>query len=135
MGYAMNSDATYNHVVYWSIPQIGADGVIVGEQHYAVNLSEIAPADAKQIESMLRSHRAPFSGTSNDPKLMRTDPKITGYRDLFKPFVEVKKRMADGLCRFSCVWLPFVYAEYADPDAEPRHHRHPAAQTPLAGTG
>lgn len=127
------SSSSYNHIVYWSIPQVGADGVIQAERHYAVNLSAIDPDDARQIEAMLRSHTPPFAGTPQDPRLQRTDPKITGYRHLFKPFIEVKKQ-ADGLCRFSTVWLPFVYAEYADPGSEPGHHRHPSVKR-LAGAG
>lgn len=132
LGYLNMSDSAYNHVVYWTIPQINKDGRISNEQHYAVNLSEIDPEDARRLESMLRSHSASVTELTN-PHAMRTDPKITEYRHLFKPFIEVKKRAQD-LCRFSCVWLPFFYAEYAEDQPEPRNLTHPTFRQ-LAGTG
>ncbi len=123
---------TCNHVVYWTIPQIDGRGIVVSERHFAVNLAEVDPADAARIESMLRS--VPLHGDAQgDPRRMRTDPKIAAYRHLFKPFMEVKKR-AEGLCRFSMVWLPFFYAEYADAGAELRHHSYPSGRR-LAVTG
>lgn len=128
------SGQLYNHVVYWPIPQIGDQGAIVSERYYAVNLSEIDPSVAGDIESMLRSHTVVFATDQDDPTQHRTDPKIAGYRHLFKPFVEVKNRVGDGLCRYSMVWLPFVYAEYEDPADEPTNHRHPSADR-LAGAG
>lgn len=128
----MNQRSTCHHIIYWAIPQIDAEGVIVSEQHYAVNLAEIDPDDAERIESMLRSATT-AEGDPQDPRQQRTAPSITEYRHLFRPFIEVKRR-ANGLCRFSTVWLPFVYAEYADAQSEPRHHTHPSV-VPLAGTG
>jgi len=121
---------TMHHIVYWTIPQIDAEGVVVNEQHYAVNLAELDPADAERIETMLEGLRGD-DAERDWPR--RTDPQITEYRHLFRPFIEVKRR-AEGLCRFSTVWLPFMYAEYADAHGEPRHHTHPAVRA-LAGTG
>jgi hypothetical protein len=121
---------TMHHIVYWTIPQIDAEGVVVNEQHYAVNLAELDRADAERIETMLEGLDGD-DGERDWPR--RTDPQITEYRHLFRPFIEVKRR-AEGLCRFSTVWLPFMYAEYADTHGEPRHHTHPAVRA-LAGTG
>ncbi|MFN3167068.1 MAG: hypothetical protein ACE37H_08400 [Phycisphaeraceae bacterium] len=120
-----------HHIVYWTIPQIDADGVVVSERHYAVNLAELEPDDARRIETLLEGPADSRAGDDTWPR--RTDPQITEYRHLFRPFIEVKRRAGD-LCRFSAVWLPFTYAEYADPQGEPRHHRHPAVRA-LAGTG
>ena len=119
------TDRTYSHLVYWTIPQLDANGTTVCERHYAVNLSEIDPADADTIEAMLQSYSMPFGGAVTGGNLLRTDPKITQYRHLFRPFIEVKKR-AQGLCRCSTVWLPYVYAEYADGKPEVAGMRHPA---------
>lgn len=121
-----------HHIVYWTIPQIDADGVVVSEQHYALNLAELDESVAGRIESLLRSFRDD-SADRSDPRESRTDPRITEYRHLFRPFIEVKRQAGD-LCRFSAVWLPFMYAEYADAHGEPRHHTHPAVR-PLAGAG
>ena len=121
-----------HHIVYWTIPQIDADGVVVGEQHFAVNLTELDTDEAERIEGLLRSFRDE-DAPPGDPRERQTDPRITEYRHLFRPFIEVKRGAGD-LCRFSAVWLPFMYAEYADPSGEPRHHTHPAVR-PLAGAG
>lgn len=127
-----NTSSTCHHVVYWTIPQIGPDGKVVAEQHYAVNLAEIDPADARRIESLLRGWHSGASDRA-DPRGYRTDPAITRYRHLFRPFIEVKRNAGD-LCRFSTVWLPYVYAEYANPADEPKHHSHPSVRQ-LAGAG
>lgn len=127
-----DSSTTCHHVVYWTIPLIDAQGSIVNEQHYAVDLSEIDPEDARRIEAMLDGNAEVQTG-EGEPIGRRTDPAITEYRHLFRPFIEVKRRAHD-LCRFSAVWLPFEYAEYADRQDEPRHHTHPSVR-PLAGAG
>ena len=121
-----------HHVVYWTIPQIDTDRAVVGERHYAVNLSEIDQKDARAILSLLKAYRV-ADADPGDRRGLRTDPKIVDYRGLFKPFIDVKKRAHD-LCRFSAVWLPYAYAEYADEQREPRHHRHPSVHQ-LAGAG
>lgn len=128
----MKQTSIMHHIVYWTIPAIDADGVVVSERHYAVNLAELDPQDAQRIESML--HSVADEQTDDDAAWpRRTDPRITEYRHLFRPFIEVKRQAGD-LCRFSTVWLPFMYAEYADDSGEPRHHTHPAVRA-LAGTG
>ena len=125
-------DTACHHIVYWTIPQIDADRVVVGERHYALNLCEIDPGDASRIESMLKSYRVGDADPS-DRRGLRTDPAIVGFRDLFRSFIEVRKR-AQGLCQFSMVWMPYDYAEYADEKSEPRHHTHPSVHQ-LAGAG
>ncbi len=132
----MTDSIICHHVVYWTIPQIDVEGAVVNEQHYALNLSELDPADAERIEAMLRSCPSAVDDLGEDPGAaleLRTDPRITEYRHLFRPFIEVKRRAHD-LCRFSAVWLPFDYAEYADQRPEPRRYTHPSAR-PLAGAG
>lgn len=128
------SASACHHVVYWTIPQINGSGVVVSERHYALNLAEVPAEDASRIESMLRSH-AVGEAEAGETRSLRTDPKITQYRHLFRPFIEVKKRASD-YCRFSMVWLPFYYAEFAEyaDQGEPRHHAHPST-VPLAGVG
>lgn len=133
----MNTTTTWHHVVYWTIPQINAEGVVVSERHYAVNLAELEPEVASKIASLLNIEDPPEGQSEDDQDqrtARRTNPGITGYRHLFRPFIEVKKRTGD-LCRFSSVWLPFFYAEYADAyQDEPQHHSHPSVR-PLAGAG
>ncbi len=128
----MQESIICHHIVYWTIPQIDAQGRIMKEQHYALNLAELDPAVAERIEALLRGSSSP-EGDPNDPRDVRTDPRITEYRHLFRPFIEVKRRSHD-LCRFSAVLLPFDYAEYAHQQGEPRHHIHPSVR-PLAGAG
>ncbi|MGB0767781.1 MAG: hypothetical protein ACPGYV_08720 [Phycisphaeraceae bacterium] len=125
-------EALCHHVVYWSIPQIDDKRRVVGERHYAVNLNELDLAEAEAIEGMLRSYR-PTDADPSDRLSLRTDPGILRYRERFRPFIDVKRRAHD-LCRFSVVWLPYAYAEYADEQREPRHHAHPSVRS-LAVTG